>query len=1130
MNTTLRKDVRHIVLNLCLLLPLLLAVSARAAEKRADFLVPILKAGQAPKLDGRIGPEEWAGAFRIDGFGSDRRKASGYVTVTEERLYLAIRSQLPDEGRILAKVESDSSSMIFDDSIEVWIDPTPGADGGARYQLMTNYPGRQWSTAHLRGQGVEGLSKADAKQWRADWSVANGRHDGYWHCEMTVEINSLPSAHPVEEGRWYIDLWRNWKRPWNQAFMTNRKGIWRFTTEPTPAVRLIDAGVRYEGEIDYRLELFNPTDTEMPVKASLELKRDVLPTLSRQIEESLAAGATKTVRLPINDVNTGKFTLDATATTNKRPVFQHSTGWKRTGPWAWKTGVTGPKPVDFLFAFYPGESRLRLLADVSNLPDDAELRELEATVRSSDDQKPVKTVKFDNLVDGQQEKWISLPELEGEYEIVMQATGPNVPEKPTIKRFERKRFPWEGKALGVTDRVYPPFTPMEVDRGTVRTVLREHEANGHGLWDQVTAKNPNSGLTRPVLARPMRYTLKIAGRNRKLSAGPLELERLSGAEVSGRTVLEAGGFRAEPKLTWEYDGMMRVDLKLLPGEEEIQNLTLEIPLRADAVSVYHAMGAGVRNTITDTIDPRKRGTIFTAKNIPSGGLPKHFCSYIYAGTPGRGLCWFASNDRNWSRDPDTANLRMVRRGDEIVLEVRLINKPLVIEEPRTITFGLLAAPAKPRLDQERWRFAFQRGRYSPVVTSVNWGSISWASCYYPPEKDLLVWRKLREANRRRLSKEELQEVIEHYKPYAEPYKVVERFGRTWDEAYVATLRHNLGGARHNRRMIFYYNRACNVTQPEFLTYRDEWDLNDFRQDIPTGGKYDLGEHKIVPTESYLNFALYWYGRAFDVAGSRGVYWDNMFFRASYNTHTTPAYKKTDGGVVPSTGIWGLRELTKRTFQYMNERGMKPITMPHITSTNILPIYSFTTVTFDWEWHSDNEGTLQDAFSPQYVAAVTSGELAGAWPVVMGNPVPNDAEGMRTFAAGAAVHDVYGAKARWRGPWGWALLRPIRHILENPDVRVYRHWDEVRAVRPMRFGDWQVPTIAYVVPGERALIMVVNWTPHQRRVPLQLNSDVLEMENYTVRDWESMHGMRVEDGQVEMRLAPHAAWLLEVLPK
>ena len=61
-----------------------------------------------------------------------------------------------------------------------------------------------------------------------------------------------------------------------------------------------------------------------------------------------------------------------------------------------------------------------------------------------------------------------------------------------------------------------------------------------------------------------------------------------------------------------------------------------------------------------------------------------------------------------------------------------------------------------------------------------------------------------------------------------------------------------------------------------------------------------------------------------------------------------AYRRDDGAVVPTVGVWGLRELCKRTFAMMNELGMPPIRFPHVTSFSRLPTLSFATVQCDWE--------------------------------------------------------------------------------------------------------------------------------------------------------------------------------------
>ena len=76
----------------------------------------------------------------------------------------------------------------------------------------------------------------------------------------------------------------------------------------------------------------------------------------------------------------------------------------------------------------------------------------------------------------------------------------------------------------------------------------------------------------------------------------------------------------------------------------------------------------------------------------------------------------------------------------------------------------------------------------------------------------------------------------------------------------------------------------------------------------------------------------------------------------------------------------LRDLAKRTFVYLNERGMPPITMVHMTSAQILPLNSFYTVQYDWEWRF-SEGDVHDRFAREYLFLATSGEHAGAWPIV-----------------------------------------------------------------------------------------------------------------------------------------------------
>jgi len=94
-----------------------LALSAVGGEYR----VPLM--AKPPTVDGRIEGAEWRVSAGFDGLAFrnqlDRRRARAWVGATSTHLYLAIRSQLPDDGPLKAQVAKDTVKVVFDDSIEV---------------------------------------------------------------------------------------------------------------------------------------------------------------------------------------------------------------------------------------------------------------------------------------------------------------------------------------------------------------------------------------------------------------------------------------------------------------------------------------------------------------------------------------------------------------------------------------------------------------------------------------------------------------------------------------------------------------------------------------------------------------------------------------------------------------------------------------------------------------------------------------------------------------------------------------------------------------------------------------------------------------------------------------------------
>jgi len=422
-------------------------------------------------------------------------------------------------------------------------------------------------------------------------------------------------------------------------------------------------------------------------------------------------------------------------------------------------------------------------------------------------------------------------------------------------------------------------------------------------------------------------------------------------------------------------------------------------------------------------------------------------------------------------------------------------------------------------------------------TDINWFALGDCGSVYPAGKDMALWEPLARGNKQKLSETEIQKVIDHGLKYFQPY------GEGKVKTYIAHVRHNLT-CHLDARMVFYYNRASYQLADEFQTFQDEWGLSDFR----TVGKGNgIWEIKIVPSDSYIDHALWWYGKSFDIGGNQGVYWDNYFFVGSYNTTMTDAYKRDDGSTMPSNGLWGLRELVKRTFVYMNERGMRPITMPHMTSTNILPLYSFATVQYDWEWKY-SEGDVQYRFPREYILLVSTGELAGTWPVLLGDhgKLANDPWTQRTFAAVCLVHELDG--------WGrndvWEpLFKHVHRLVETPGVEVYRYWDD--RPQPIVAESEKVPgtfsrngpegasqkrylepfpTIVYSLKGKETVFAVVSYAEKDLDAAITIDAKALGFEGgYKLFDAETDKQVPVEGNKLKLTIKKHDVREFRIVP-
>lgn len=1093
-----------------------------------NYIVPLMK--KAPRIDGYVDENEWRQAIEFDGFSHngklEPRKVKAYIGATEGKFYFAILSELPEKGEILKNIKKDGEKIVFDDAVEIWIDPFPGKEKGITYQCLFNSLGYKTYLTHPRGN----VKTEEYYGWKGNYKIKNGFHNNFWHSEIEVPVSDFVKGRKTTEGIWQINLCRDFKQPWSWSSLGNasynfgpsNKIIFKFVKEGVFVKQKLE-GSPFLGNFRADVSIYNSGKTKKNAVVKIFLRRDNMPEILKKETVNILPEKENGTGISIKDKTTNKFKLEVSVTSSdgKEIFFTRKYEWinwkeKRA---KWKTEEKKVLPVDFLFAYYPYLNRIRILSDITGLSEKSKLEKLIFTIKEKGGKEIKKfEMEGDEFKNGKCEKMFNLPPLSGKYQIICEAKGKNVPGR-IIKEFERKVFEWEHKNLGTGRKVYPPFTPIKVRGRKIYTVMKEYTMNGIGLLSSVKTVDQEKVAKKEILKGDIVYKAKINGKNYKTGKGRIKFLKKDDDLVIAESKFNIGELHCISYSTVEYDGLLKVNLRILPCGKLVEKLLLEIPVDEKIGKMMHAMADGIRYPILTDYIPQGKGVVWDATKIVPSGFVKNFCTYIFIGNPRRGICWFAENDKGWSWDPEKPNMQIIRENGTVKLQITFVNKPTRIEKPQTITFGILAAPVKPYLPG--WRHRWFTEKFSILGTDINWFALGDCGSVYPAGKDMYLWEMLKEGNKRQLTEEEINSVIERGKKYFEPY------GKEVVEKFIRHVRHNLR-ARYGKKMVFYYNRASYAKAEEFQTFMDEWCLNDYN---PYRGSKNIHEIKIVPTDSYIDHALYWYKKSFEIAGNKGVYWDNYFFVPSYNTMMTSAYKKEDGSIMPSTGLWGLRELVKRTFIMMNELGMEPITMVHMTSTQILPLYSFATVQYDWEWKY-SQGDVQNRFPRKYILLVSTGELAGTWPVLLGDhgKLADDPWTQKTFIGVSLIHDLLGPVSTWNPKLKllWEKYRvPFLEMAKNKDMIAYRYWDDRK--QPIYSKNSDLPTIVYSIPGEKAVFGITSYSEKDENAVVLIDQKLLGFKKYKVIDVDDGKEVKIQNNKIKFLIKKHDLKVFYVLP-
>ena len=1091
-----------------------------------------------PTIDGTIQPGEWDGAVKTIGYLSlnsnclEKGMGAAYVGFTREKVYVALVTELPPDQKLIASKKFRDSELVFEDSFEIWLNPyretEKGWEAGGTYFQTMGISNGTISDTRFTGKGAPDTG------WNGNWTFENGIHTDvtegpYWARRNGVWVAEL--SIPFAEVGWQGDpvgrsvgvlICRNFKRasgwkqptwfPHTDAFVTWLNYPEIKLTEDAPSVQVEALGENvFSGELSLRARIHNPGPAR---KAQVKVKvtSSDMPGLdeTRTVDLPANGAATYEYKVPAGRLHATaqhRLKLDVLSADGKTQYFDYSMRFKERGKF-WLVR-TGPNPAAALrLAYYPSYKFIRLAVNTDELEKEAgAVRSAAVTVTGPDEKQILKDTMTWEGAGGVRE--FDVGELpDGDYTVHVEMKHEGY-ERSFTREFTRTHFVWENNRLGETDRIYPPFEAIDLKDRELAVVLRRYGVGPLGLWDSVEAKGQDerSGY-RELLAAPI--ALKVNDGQTLKGNGSFTATEPHAVVYEGKA--EHPAVTVETKTITEYDGCQRVEMTLSPGGEkqELKKLYLDIPVKDEQAPLFHVSTAGLRSNPAGAT-PRGEGVVWDSSQFPDGEWYGNFKPYLWLGGESRGICWFADNDRNWELDVEGDTFapcqEIIRRDGTLTLRINFIQKPVTIDEPRTIVFGLMASPAKP-MPKDWRRVSFLR--HWPAICwvgSTYWGAETMTETY-PLNRDFSVLSKIQEAR--------LNGDVANWNQWLQTWTArnladYEPKGRKGLKAMHSLFTFCLNTARQAGRsawMNVYWEEFHNVSRfhPETQVFGNEW----------SGG---YGKGSVHPlTESYLDFQC-WYGAEFIRRGV-GLYFDNVFPKRTYDTLTTQAYRNDAGFLQPSANMWRHRRYLKRIWilhQQLAPAEGKPIMMTHMTNTHIVPYMVWNQSNLDLEWFYGPD-PQQSKYPHDLLRAQSIGLQTGNIPLVLAD-TRNNSDAERTKFGTMFVHEI---KIRYQE----GSTKPMVAVLDfgygRDDCRVYNYWDEDYPVSTS--DDEHVKGILLERDGKLMLVLAT-WNGKRDAVEVGLDLDALGLNITRAVNAESNENLPLKQGKLNLELEPYAVRLV-----
>lgn len=941
---------------LCLGTFLLLSLPCPAQTSRLYFPeadIPHLNVphmAQPPVIDGTISPGEWKDAARVMGVCSPLsenyfdRPISFWIAWDEQHLYIAARTDiLPGTHLIKSRRERYTSDVVYDDAFEFGIflndrNQLPNETSSFLKIVLNSLGAGEYMKIYPSiGQNIY--------NWRPDAKIANGLHEEggrkWWEMEMALDLKDLQLPGPNKAGdKSGLLLAADLKNPgWQWLDFPSASGHLEpygfprtVFTDDQPYVQVESLSGLHDEKIDLAATLYNPSKSDVTVKASLKLTynapasakappKDIIDdeqTLTIPAGGSVPYAVNKAfpglaydtritkfgdgtdIKVPQNFTNLHFRIVKAGAAPDAPPIYNYACQFGGTDK-SYLNAKPQTEKMEAAVRFNPATDKVELSGDTLDAQIPAGTTPAALGYAVTLDGREVAGGKITQQINYIYSDIIDLPKARaGLYKVklaLLDAAGKTLVARDDLsfeKKDEAKVFAkWWNNDLGNTHKVLEPFEALKVrqtgDGTEIDCTRRQYAIDGLGLPRQIVSNGGN------VLTGPARIVVTLGGREIVVPTGD-KLDITSRQdwriEFEGQSQTDTLGFSVKGWM--EQDGLVSLDLTFAPLHEpvKIDALRVEWPVDDSLGNWMQCIGGIGGNYGPRTIGkvPDGDGKVWDTLAIGRAGskmITGNWYNNVWVGNDQRGLCWFGDSDKGWVPSDDLPAHELDRSGGTLTLRNNIIapepgGAPFLLEAPRTVNLQYNATPFRHFAHGWRLTQVTAAGAFGDNTFKYNEKEKRrYFSVLSMPSKDVSEW----------------------------PYYYA-KYKKTADE---------------QAKKGWYTNT---VRLQQFLA--NGIALRGYMNKTLEPGLYDYFSADWVTTmdgeslnKSYRDYMTYLMDRDITEGGIAHYYFDISFTRSTASLISGMGYRLADGRVQPGSMDGPLREWYKRVWALMQEHDLYP---------------------------------------------------------------------------------------------------------------------------------------------------------------------------------------------------------------